>query len=167
VSALTRRRADSHDSGVDVHRFEAVVQSEESGGSFIEVPLEVRAVFGRARPPVKVTIGGFTWRTTIAVYGGRSMIGLRRDVRQAADVVPGDSVTVEVALDEEPRVVPVPDDLERALAAAPDARAFFDTLSYTHRKAYVRRIEEAKRADTRARRIAETLDLLREKKRAP
>lgn len=75
--------------------FEAVVETEDEG-VFVVVPFDVKAEFGAARAPVTVTIGGFTWDSTIAVYGGRSYLPLRRGVRQAARIEPGDTVTVTV-----------------------------------------------------------------------
>ena len=73
--------------------FEAVVQTEDEG-VFLELAFDVRAEFGRARAPVTVTINGHTWPSTVAVYGGRSYLGLRREVREAAGIAPGDTVTV-------------------------------------------------------------------------
>jgi hypothetical protein len=74
-------------------RFEAVVETEDEG-VFVQVPLDVKAIFGRARAPVTVTINGHSWPSTVAVYGGRSYIGLRRELREAAGIEPGDTVTV-------------------------------------------------------------------------
>lgn len=144
------------------HRFEAVLEPR-GGGTIVEIPFDVRAAFGRARPPVRATVNGYTWRTTIAVYGGISLIVLRREVREAACVVAGEQIAVELELDSEPRVVEPPDDLRAALDAAPEARAAFDSLSYTHRKEYVRWIEEAKRAETRRRRVEKAVSMLEDR----
>jgi hypothetical protein len=153
---------------VSTRRFEAHVQTdEESGGCYVEVPLDVRTVFGRARAPVRVTVGSVTWRSTVAVYGGRSYLPLRREIREAAGVAPGDVVQVELASDEEPRTVEPPSDLAEALAGDADAQALFETLSYTHRRDYVRWVEDAKRAETRARRVGRAVELLRAGKRSP
>jgi hypothetical protein len=73
--------------------FEAVVETEDEG-VFIVVPFDVKAEFGRARAPVNVTVNGFTWESTVAAYGGRHYLPLRRGVRQAARIEPGDTVTV-------------------------------------------------------------------------
>jgi hypothetical protein len=142
-------------------RFETVIQVEGKTATYFEVPLDVRAVFGRARPPVRVTIAGHTYRSTIAPYGGSYMLPLNRANRAAAGVAAGDTVTVELELDDEPRTVDVPDELRVALAGDEEAAAAFDRLSYTHRREYVEWITEAKREETRARRLANTLDRLR------
>jgi Bacteriocin-protection, YdeI or OmpD-Associated/Domain of unknown function (DUF1905) len=145
-------------------RFETVIQVEGKTATYFEVPLDVRAVFGRARPPVRVTIAGHTYRSTIAQYGGSYMLPLNRANRAAAGVAAGDAVTVELELDDEPRTVEVPDDVRAALAGDEEAAAAFERLSYTHQREYVEWITEAKREETRARRLAKTLDRLREGK---
>jgi hypothetical protein len=145
-------------------RFETVIQVEGKTATYFEVPLDVRAVFGRARPPVRVTIAGHTYRSTIAPYGGSYMLPLNRANRAAAGVAAGDAVTVELELDDEPRTVEVPDDVRAALAGDEEAAAAFERLSYTHQREYVEWITEAKREETRARRLAKTLDRLREGK---
>jgi bacteriocin resistance YdeI/OmpD-like protein/uncharacterized protein DUF1905 len=122
------------------------------------VPVDLAKLYGRARPPLKVTIRGHTWRTTPGVYDGVAYIGLNKDVRAAAGVDAGDRVRVSIELDTEPRTVTVPDDLRSALAGDDAARAAFEKLSYTHRREYVEWVEDAKRPDTRARRIAGTLE---------
>jgi hypothetical protein len=142
-------------------RFEAVIEVEGKTATYFEVPLDVPAVFGRARPPVCVTIGGHTYRSTIAPYGGSYMLPLNRANRAAAGVAAGDTVTVKLELDDEPRTVEVPDDLRAVLAGDEEAAAAFERLSYTHRREYVEWITEAKREETRARRLAKTLDRLR------
>ena len=141
--------------------FETTIRVEGKTATYFEVPLDVPAVFGRARAPVRVKIGGHTYRSTIAPYGGRYLLPLNRANREAAGVAAGDAVEVEIELDEEPRVVAVPEDLAAALAGDPDAAAAFEGLSYTHRREYVQWIVEAKREETRRRRIEKTLADLR------
>jgi Bacteriocin-protection, YdeI or OmpD-Associated/Domain of unknown function (DUF1905) len=132
------------------------------GGAAFDLPAQAAAALGeRKRPPVTVTIGDYTFRTTVAVYGGRSLIGVNKGHRAAAGIGIGDSFDVVVALDEEPRVVEVPADLAEALAADGAAHAAFDKLSYTHRREYVEWIAEARRPATRARRVAATVDRVR------
>ncbi len=138
-------------------RFETTVEVEGRTATFFEVPLDVPALFGRARAPVRATIGGHTYRSTVAVYEGRYYLPLNRANRAAAGVSAGETVEVEIEADTEPRTVDVPDDLREALVADPAAGVAFDQLSYTHRKEYVDWISEAKRHDTRARRVAKTL----------
>jgi Bacteriocin-protection, YdeI or OmpD-Associated/Domain of unknown function (DUF1905) len=144
--------------------FETVLHRPEGEGSttFIEIPVDVRAVFGRARPPVTVTINGYTYRSTVAVYGDGYFLPVNKVNRTGAGVDAGDRVTVELASDTAERTVDVPDDLAEALLADPDVNERFDGLAYTHRVEYVRWVTEAKKPETRQRRIAETVSRLRE-----
>ena len=142
-------------------RFDTTLQVEGRTATFFEVPLDVPAIFGRARPPVRVTIGDHTYRSTIAVYGGRYFLPLNRQNREAAGVAAGERVSVELEADLEERNVEVPDDLRAALDGDDEARSAFESLSYTHRREYADWIVEAKRDETRRRRIAKTLERLR------
>jgi hypothetical protein len=119
---------------------------------------------GAKRFPIVATVNGYTWRTTVARMGGEFLLGLNRAVRQAAGVEAGDTVEVDLELDTAPREVEVPQALADALAADRAAREAFDRLAYTHRKEYVRWIEEAKRDETRQRRLAQALEMLRQGK---
>jgi uncharacterized protein YdeI (YjbR/CyaY-like superfamily) len=110
------------------------------------------------------TINGYRWRTTITRMGGEFLLGLNRDVRQAAGVEAGDTVAADIELDTAPRDVEVPDELATALANDSTAQAAFETLSYTHRKEYTRWVAEAKRDETRRRRVDQALQMLREGK---
>jgi hypothetical protein len=139
-------------------RFEAVLDEPHR----VEVPLDVRAVFGRSRAPVRCTVNGHTFRTTVATYGGRYYVGFRREIRDAAGLEPGATVTVELELDEAPREVDVPAGLAEALAADSAAQEAFDRLSYTHRNEYARWVAEAKREDTRRARTENAVTMLRE-----
>jgi hypothetical protein len=135
---------------------------DAGGGAVFDLPAPAAAALGeRKRPPVTVTIGDYTFGTTVAVYGGQPMIGVNKGHRAAAGIGIGDSFDVVVALDEEPRVVDVPTDLAQALATDAAAQVAFDRLSYTHRREYVDWIAQAKRPATRARRVAETVDRVR------
>jgi hypothetical protein len=147
-------------------RFRATVELGGKTATGIEVPEDVVAALGSGnRPPVAVTIGGHTYRTTVARMGGRFLIPLSAENRTGAGVAAGDQVGVDIALDSGPREVAVPADLTAALAQDEKARASFDGLSYTHRKEWVRWIEEAKKAETRATRLTKTIKSLREDKR--
>lgn len=117
---------------------------------------------GAKRFPVVATVNGYTWRTTVMRMGGEFMLGLNRAVREAAGAEAGDRVEVNLELDTAPREVEVPQALADALAADRDAREAFDRLAYTHRKEYARWIEEAKRDETRRRRVVQALEMLRE-----
>ena len=142
---------------------------DPEGGAAIEVPASVisdlRAV--DKRPTVVVMIRGMEVRTRIMVYGGRSYIGLRQAQRTAIGLSPGDSLQVEIALDSEPRVVSVPDDLASALSNDPAAQRVFDQLSFTNRKEYVEWVTSAKRPSTRQERITRTPELLKSGRRTP
>jgi hypothetical protein len=119
---------------------------------------------GKKAFPVQATINGYTWAGRVLRMGGEFLLGLRRDVREAAGVEAGDEVSVTVALDEAPREVEVPPALADAFAADADAKARFDGLAFTHRKEFARWIAEAKKDDTRARRVEQALEMLREGK---
>ncbi len=148
-------------------RFRATVELGGKTATGIEVPQDVVAALGSGnRPPVTVTIGGHTYRTTVARMSGRFLIPLSAENRTAAGVAAGDQVDVDIAMDSGPREVTVPGDLAAALERDDTARATFDGLSYTHRKEWVRWIEEAKKPDTRATRLAKTVESLRAGKRA-
>ena len=143
-----------------MQRFEAALE-RRGQGVVVEVPFDVTTAFGRARPPVRGTINGTPFRSTVAVYGGRAYLGFRRELREAAGVAPGDTVAIALERDDEPRDVPVPDELAEAFGADPDAQAAWDRLSYTHRREWAEAIEEAKREDTRRRRVEQALAALR------
>ena len=143
-------------------RFTVVLERVQKTATMFRVPFDLEDAFGRARPPVKVTVRGHTWRTTPGVYGGVGHIVVNRAVKAATGVDAGDRVRITMELDTEPRRVTVPADLRAALAADPVAKTAFTKLSFTHRREYVEWVEEAKRAETRARRIAATVSRARE-----
>ncbi|HSJ56208.1 MAG TPA: YdeI/OmpD-associated family protein [Anaerolineae bacterium] len=131
-----------------------VEQAEGMNATGLQVPAAVVAGFGKGKkPPVKVTIGQHTYRSTVSAYGDVYMLPLAAEHRNAAGVQAGDEVVVTLELDEEPRTVDVPEDLAAALAGTPGARAAFDALSYSRRKEHVRQVESAKADETRRRRI--------------
>jgi hypothetical protein len=148
------------------HRFETVLQTEDSG-VFFEVPLDVPAVFGKARAPVRGTINGHPFRSTVAVYGGRSFLPVKKALREAAGVAAGDAVVVELEADEQPRTVDPPPDLAAALAADPEVRAAFEGLSFTHQREYAEWVAEARREETRRRRVDQAVEMLRDGRRHP
>lgn len=146
--------------------FRATVELGGKTATGIEVPEDVVAALGRgSRLPVTVTVGGHSYRTTVARMGGRFLVPLSAENRAAAGVAAGDEVDIGIEPDSAPREVEVPADFTEALARDEAARAAFDGLSYTHRKEWVRWVEEAKKADTRATRLAKTVDALRTGKR--
>jgi antitoxin component of MazEF toxin-antitoxin module len=119
---------------------------------------------GAKRFPVRATVNGYTWRTSVARMGGEFMVGLPREVREGADAHAGDAVEVTLELDTAPREVELPDALAAALETHAAAKAAFDGLAFTHRKEYARWVAEAKRDDTRDRRVAKALEMLSEGK---
>jgi hypothetical protein len=128
----------------------------------IEVPARIVESLGSSkRPAVRVTINGHTYRSTVAVMGGKFMLPLSAENRQGARVAAGDKVEVEVELDTAPRAVAVPPDFKAALARDARARRFFEGLSYSQQRWYVSWIESAKKDETRQRRLAEAVSRLR------
>ena len=147
-------------------RFRTTIQLEGRTATGLRVPPDVVEALGRGkRPPVTVTIAGYTYRSTVAAYGDAFMLPLAAEHREAAGVTAGDEVEVELALDTAPREVEVPPDLAAALADEPDARAFFDALSYSNQRWFVLSVEGAKTPETRQRRVAKALAMLREGRR--
>jgi hypothetical protein len=148
-------------------RFQTVIELHGKTATGIPVPEEVVAALGPGkRPAVVVSVGGYSYRTTVAPMGGRFFVPLSAEHRKAAGVAAGDEVDVGIEPDAAPREVTVPADLAGALAGDAAAREFFDGLSYTHRKEWVRWIEEAKRPETRATRLGKTVESLRAGQRA-
>ena len=136
-------------------RFRTTIQLEGKTATGFRVPAEVVDGLEKGkRPPVRVTIGGHTYRSTVAVFGDVFMLPLAAEHRLAAGVSAGDEVEVELDLDTEPREVVVPPDFAEALDADPNARRFFDGLSYSNKRRFVLSIDDAKTAQTRQRRIA-------------
>ena len=131
----------------------------------IEVPAKVVEGLGSSkRPAVRVTVTGYTYRSSIASMGGKFMLGVSEEVRQNAVVAAGDTVEFDILLDTEPRAVVVPPDFRQALDRDPAARKTFEGLSYSNQRRLVTPIETAKAAETRQRRIEKTVALLHEGK---
>lgn len=125
------------------------------------MPLDAKALWGEARPPVAGTVDGVPFRSRLAVYGGVTVLGLTNAFRREAGIAQGDVVEVVIDRDDAPREVEVPPELAAALAGDGEARAAFDALSFTHRREYAQWVGEAKRPETRERRAAQTLAKLR------
>lgn len=132
-----------------------ILKTSDKGVTGIQVPAEVIAALGKGkRPPVKVSLNGYTYQNTVAVMGGVFMLSLSAENRAAAGVKAGEEVEVTLELDTEPRTVEIPADLAAALSQKPGAAAAFDALAFSMRKEYVRQVEDAKAQETRTRRIA-------------
>jgi len=128
---------------------------------FIPLTFDPKDVFGKVRAPVKVTLNGYTYRSTIAAMGGPPCIPLRRSNREAAGLEGGETLDVRLDLDVEKRVVKPPADLVKALKASPPAWDRWRELSFSHQREYAEAIEEAKKPDTRARRVAGAVGAIR------
>ena len=121
--------------------------------SAIPVPFDPKPVFGKVRAPVRVTLNGYTFRSTIAAYGGEFIIPFRTSNREAARLEGTETIQVTLELDDEPREVTPPPDLAKALKAAPPAWERWNEMSFTHQREYAEAVEQAKKPETRARRI--------------
>ena len=131
-------------------RFRTEILSNGKTAAGIEIPLDVLDALGTSRKPaVSVSLNGYTYRSTVATVNGMYMVGVSNDVRTAAGVAAGQVVDVDIELDTEPRVVAVPPDLAAALDAEPEARRFFETLSYSNKRRIVMPIDDAKSPETR------------------
>ena len=132
-------------------KFQATLKLEGKSATGIEVPAEVVENLGSGKkPPVRVTIQGYTYRSTIATMNGVFMLPVSAEHRQGAGIQAGDEIEITLELDTEPRSVDLPEDLAAALAAKPGARDAFDTSAPSARKEFVRQVESAKAAETRA-----------------
>ncbi len=141
-------------------RFRSTVELGGKTATGIPIPDEViDALDAGRRPAVSITVNGYTYRTTAVRMGGRYLVPLSAEHRAAAGVAAGDEIDVDIAADAVPREVTVPADLDAAFDD--ETRAAYDALSYTHRKEWVRWVDEAKRPETRATRIEKTVAGLR------
>src|SRR3712207_3137936 len=148
-------------------RFHSVVQLGGKTATGIPVPKEVVTSLGSSkRPPVRATINGHTYRSTLASRGGQFMLPISAENRSSAGVAAGDEVDVDIELDTAPREVTVPPDLAEALERDVDAKRYFEGLSYSQKQRHVLPIEQAKTAETRQRRIDKALSMLREGRRS-
>jgi bifunctional DNA-binding transcriptional regulator/antitoxin component of YhaV-PrlF toxin-antitoxin module len=143
-------------------RFQATLsESGRGGGRWIEVPFDGRDVFGEARPAVAGTLNGTPFHGRLSVYGGVTYLGLNKQVRDVAGIDVGDRVEVVLDRDEAPRQVEIPPALLAAFERDAAAKAAFEKLAFTHRKEYARWIAEAKKDETRERRVAKALVMLK------
>ena len=132
--------------------FKATIVREGST-CFIPLTFDPKSVFGKVRAPVRVTLNGHTYRSTIASMGGPACIPLRKSNREAAGLEGGETIDVRLELDTEKREIKPPADFVRALKSAPPAWDGWRALSYSHQREHVEAIEEARKPETRARRI--------------
>jgi bacteriocin resistance YdeI/OmpD-like protein/uncharacterized protein DUF1905 len=144
------------------HTFKAKLRDN---GTF-EVPLDVRAMFGEARPAVKMTFCGETFSTRVAVYGGKSILGIWKAVRERLELVDGRTIEVTLEADATPRTVEPPKELAAALKKNAVARAGWEKMSFTHKREWAEAIRDAKKPETREKRIAQAIAALTEKAKA-
>jgi len=148
------------------YQFRAVIENAGDGGAYVFVPLEIENTFGQKRLKIKATIDGEPYRGTLVRMGGPQHILLvLKEIRERIGKSFGDEVSVEFEEDLEPRKVDVPPDLQQALDGEPEAYAYFDHLSYSHQKEYIRWITDAKRDQTRQKRIQQTIDMFKQGKK--
>ena len=144
-------------------RFRTTILQGDKTATGIQIPDEVVEGLGSGkRPPIRVTINGYTYRNTVAVMGGVYMVGVSAEHRAGAGVAGGDEVDVDIELDTAPRQVTLPDDFAAALDAEPMARETFDRLSNSNKGWHVSQVTGAKTDETRQRRIAKSVGMLRE-----
>ncbi len=144
-------------------KFRATLEQGGKTATGFQVPAEVVESLGKGRkPPVRVTINGHTYRSSVAVMGGEYMVGVSAENREAAGVQAGEELEVEMELDTEPREVTVPADLDEALDREPEARSYFEGLSYSNKRRHVLAIEGAKAEETRRRRIDKSVAMFKE-----
>jgi hypothetical protein len=146
-------------------KFRATVETAGKTTMGFKVPPEIVEALGAGkRPPVRVTINGYTYRSTVAPLGGVFMMGLSAENRAGAKVSGPGVIDVDMELDTAPREVTVPADFAKALAAEPAAKKTFDGLSFSNKSAHVSGIVGAKTDETRQRRIAKSIEALRERR---
>ena len=150
-----------------IKRFRVLLEKHEnSEATGITIPFDVQQTYGtRSRVPVRGTINGFPYRGMIFPMGGKYIFVVNRELRTNANVKGGEQISVTMERDEEPRLITPPADLARALRANQTAQAAWDKLSYTHKKEHARAVEDAKRPETRVRRIEKTIAQLAEGKK--
>lgn len=148
------------------HTFTAVIQNAGGGGAFVEVPFDVEQEFGSKKPKVKALIEGVPYRGTLVRMGTDChLLLVLKSIRQQVGKTFGDEIKVTVEPDTEERVIEVPAELKKAFKVEKEAKAFFDKLSYTHKREYVMWINEAKKEETRHNRIAKTIEMLKQSRK--
>lgn len=144
------------------YSFRTTIQTAGKTATGIAIPPDVIAALGTSkRPAVKVTMNNQTYRSTVAVMGGQFMVSVSAQHRELTGVAGGDEVDVTLELDTESRYVVLPKDFADALQDAPVAKEFFATLSTSNKGWHITSIEGAKTPETRARRLAKSIELLR------
>jgi hypothetical protein len=146
--------------------FTAEIKNAGGGGAFVEIPFDVEREFGSKRPKIRAMIEGVPYRGILTRMGSEHhMLIILKGIREQIGKTFGDQIEITVEPDTEPRQIEIPDGLVQEFKKDQDAKAFFDKLSYTHRKEYVTWINEAKKDETRQNRIVKTIEMLKQGKR--
>jgi hypothetical protein len=141
--------------------FHAVIESGGGGSAFVIIPFDVEKEFGQKRVKIKATIDGEPYRGTLVRMGSpHHVLIVLKEIREKIGKTVGDEISIELEEDLDLRQVEIPADLQKALQSEPAAHAFFNRLSFTHQREYVRWITEAKREQTRQTRIQRTIEML-------
>jgi hypothetical protein len=149
-----------------VARFKTTLKGAGKTATGIEIPPEVIEDLGAGKkPPIKVTINGYEYRSTVASRSGTFLVGVSAVNREAAGVAAGEEIDVEIELDSAPREIEVPKDLAAAIKGDATAKKFFETLTPSQRRWYVEPITTAKKPETRERRVAKALSMLRDERK--
>lgn len=149
------------------HTFKAAIQNAGGGGAFVEVPFDVEKAFGSKKPRVKALIEGVPYRGILTRMGTEfHMLIILKGIREQIGKTFGDEIQVSVELDADERVIEIPKDLMKEFKKDKEAKVVFDKLSYTHRREYVMWINEAKKEETRQRRIEKTIEMLKKGEKA-
>lgn len=139
-------------------KFQSTILTAGKTATGICIPDDIIKKLGAGKkPPIKVTLNGYTYRSTVAVMGGKYMVSVSADVREASGVKGGDKLTVEIELDTEERTVSIPAELKKALDKNPKAKKFFEALSYSKQKVHSDSIANAKTPETLQRRIEKSI----------
>lgn len=148
------------------HTFTATIINAGGGGAFVEVPFDVEKAFGAKKPKVKAMIEGVPYRGLLVRMGGPNhILIILKGIREQIGKTFGDKVKITVEADTEPRVVEIPPELAKALKKDKAAAAYFNSLAYSHKREYVGYITEAKKEETRLRRVAQTIEMLKKGKK--
>jgi Bacteriocin-protection, YdeI or OmpD-Associated/Domain of unknown function (DUF1905) len=143
-------------------KFQTILLAAGKTATGIEVPAGIVESLGPSKKPaVKVTLNGYEYRSTVAVMGGKFMLPVSAEHRSGAKIAAGETLNVTLELDTAPRVLEIPQDFLTALGADAAAKTFFEGLSYSNKRRFILSIDEAKSAETRARRIAKSVEMLR------
>jgi hypothetical protein len=148
------------------YTFKATIIDAGGGGAFVEVPFDVEKAFGSKKPKVKAMIEGVPYRGLLTRMGGPNhMLIILKGIREKIGKSFGDQIKVTVEADTEPRVVDIPPELAKAFKTEKDAESYFNSLAFSHKREYVGYITEAKKEETRLRRVAQTIEMLKQGKK--